>query len=279
MNDRIKRTQFYIQQNIADPISLEQLADVACLSPHHFHRLFKAEVGKTPKEYVAETRLKHIAHMLIIHKELSVTDFAFDFGYSSPAAFTRAFKALYGMGPRAFREQQWLLHKDRLAAYWASLKAGESAQPRPIKLQHMAARRLKAKRIIMQEKAVNAAYQDLIMKNQGRASHGITLYTESPFIQSRDAVRLYIALDETMGAAAGDDILDVQAGYYMPVPLTGNFEVLTDTLFTIYQRDIEPSAYRVASTIFFERVRLPDQPEGFDYFTSDRTLHACLVRR
>ena len=93
MDDRIKRVLFHIEQHISEPVSLGALAEVACVSEHHFHRLFKAELGKTPKAYVDRVRLEHVAHMMVIRRDLSFTELAFEYGYSSPAAFTRAFKA------------------------------------------------------------------------------------------------------------------------------------------------------------------------------------------
>ncbi len=46
-----------IQENIDKPLSLEILADVACFSPFHSHRLFAAHVGETLNDYIREPAL------------------------------------------------------------------------------------------------------------------------------------------------------------------------------------------------------------------------------
>lgn len=279
MDGRVERTLFYIEQNIRNHSVLAELAEVACLSKHHFHRLFKAEVGQAPKEYVRQVRLKHIAHMLIMHRDLSVTGVAFDFGFSSPAAFTRSFKNLYGDSPRRFREKNWVLHKERLEKHWASLEEGATWSPQSIQVRHMNPKRLMAVRTKMEQQALNAAYRQLIIENKGRISHAVTIYVDSPFSPNREDFRLYIALDENVSAEACGAILELQGGYYSPLEVTGDFDALAETMFDSYQRDIEPSGYSAGSTIFYERLCLPNSPEEFDYFASSRTLYQCLKRR
>ncbi|MBL4788022.1 MAG: helix-turn-helix transcriptional regulator [Kordiimonadaceae bacterium] len=279
MDDRIKRVLFHIEQNITEPVDLAKLADVACLSPHHFHRLFKAEQGETPKAYVDRVRLEHVAHMMVIRKDLGLTELAFEYGFSSPAAFTRAFKANFKVAPRAFRDTQREAHRERLEKHWASLEDGESFAPRKIVLNHMALKRLKAVRLLMQEEALNDAYKTLITENAGRISHGLTIYTEGPFQADRDSLRLHIALDENMAAGSRGDILELRSGYYHQQLVTGDFDAMTDTMFKTFQRDIEPSRYKVASTTFYERVKLPAVADGFDYFSSERTVFGCLTRK
>jgi|GEM_PF-3445436 len=279
MDDRIKRVLFHIEQNITEPVDLAKLAAVACLSPHHFHRLFKAEQGETPKAYVDRVRLEHVAHMMVIRKDLGITELAFEYGYSSPAAFTRAFKANFKMVPRAFRDRQREAHKERLEKHWASLEDGENFAPRKIVVNHMAAKRLKAVRLMMQGDALNHAYKKLISENTGRISHGLTIYTEGPFQADRDSLRLHIALDETVPAGSRGDILEICSGYYYQRPVTGAFDAMTDAMFKTYQRDIEPSRYKVASTTFYERVKLPAVADGFDYFSCERVVFGCLTRK
>ncbi len=48
----IQRTLDYIEENLHEQITLEKLADLACFSPFHYHRVFQAMVGETVIDYV-----------------------------------------------------------------------------------------------------------------------------------------------------------------------------------------------------------------------------------
>ena len=94
----------YIQDNLAGDLSLDRLAGRAGVSPYHFHRLFKAMVGEPPKKYVRRLRLEHAA-VRLKHTNRSVTGVAFEAGYETHEAFTRAFKSRFGASPRRFRSR------------------------------------------------------------------------------------------------------------------------------------------------------------------------------
>lgn len=279
MDARIEKALFFMEQHIAEPFSLTQLADAACLSPHHFHRLFKQEMKETPKAYFDRVRMEQIAHMMVVRKDLTITDMAFDYGYSSPAAFTRAFKGTYKMTPRTYRDSVRAQHKERLEQHWASLDEGESFKPQQLMVKHMPAKRLKAKRISMQEELLNQAYRELIAESEDRASHGITIYTEGPFREDRDNVRVHVALDVPADPKDTKGILELRGGYYYQQTVSGPFEAMADDMYKIFQRDIEPSRYKVATTTFYERFVLPNDPATFDYYAQKRTVFGCLVRR
>jgi AraC family transcriptional regulator len=102
---RILQVLVYIQQHLDEPLALSQLARVACFSPFHFHRVFKGMVGEPVKEYVRRLRLERAAHRLKLSQG-SVTDIALGAGYLSHEAFTRSFKAVFGVAPLEFRLAQ-----------------------------------------------------------------------------------------------------------------------------------------------------------------------------
>jgi len=278
MDDRIKRALFHIEQHISEPADLKALAEVACLSQHHFHRLFKTETGETPRGYVTRVRMEHIAHMMVIRRDLSFTELAFEYGFSSPAAFSRAFKAVYRTSPRAFRDKRRVEHKDRLEKYWAERAQKQSDKPPRPEVTHMPPKRVHAVRTVMQKDAVNEAYKKLIAFNKGRVSNGITIYTETPFGAGRDTRRLHIALAENPAVDARGHMLELRGGYYQQQRVTGDFDAMTEAMFDNFQNVIEPSRYRVASTIFYERIKLPATPEGFNYFACERTVFGCLSK-
>lgn len=100
---RINRTCDYIRAHLAERLDLETLAGVACFSPYHFHRVFTALMGQTPRGYVEERRLDWAANALGLRPDLAIVDIALESGFSSPSAFTRSFKARFGMTAAAYR--------------------------------------------------------------------------------------------------------------------------------------------------------------------------------
>ncbi len=83
--------------------SLEQLAARAGLSPWHFHRVFKAQTGLTPKAYATAHRAKRVREELSDAKA-TVTSALYDAGFNSNGRFYAASDAILGMTPKRFRD-------------------------------------------------------------------------------------------------------------------------------------------------------------------------------
>lgn len=81
--------------------SLASLAAKAGLSPHHFHRVFKAVTGLTPKDYAAAHRGRKLREQL--HDGASITQAIYDAGYNSGSRFYEKSKSLLGMTPSNYR--------------------------------------------------------------------------------------------------------------------------------------------------------------------------------
>jgi AraC family transcriptional regulator of adaptative response/methylated-DNA-[protein]-cysteine methyltransferase len=81
--------------------SLDQLAKQAALSTFHFHRLFKASTGLTPRAYAAAHRAGRMRQEL--RRADSVTDAIYEAGFNSSGRFYEQADALLGMTPRSYR--------------------------------------------------------------------------------------------------------------------------------------------------------------------------------
>ena len=99
---RILRVLVHIQRNLDESTPLEELAAIAAFSPYHFHRVFRGMVGESVKEYIRRLRLERAAMRLKL-SAMPITRIALEAGYESHQAFTRAFKAGYGVSPSAYR--------------------------------------------------------------------------------------------------------------------------------------------------------------------------------
>ncbi len=91
-----------IAASIDEALDLSELARGATLSPFHFHRIFRGMLGETPLEMHRRLRLERAASQLIASTK-TVTVIAFDAGYETHEAFTRAFRGAYAVPPSAFR--------------------------------------------------------------------------------------------------------------------------------------------------------------------------------
>lgn len=99
---RLCRAKDYIESCYDEPISLTLLAEVACLSRHHFLRLFKEAFKSTPHKYLTNVRLQH-ARKLIEEKGYRVAHACFLVGFENQSSFSRLFKHRFGRSPRTMR--------------------------------------------------------------------------------------------------------------------------------------------------------------------------------
>lgn len=101
----VQRVIDHVATRLVEAPALDTLASQACLSPFHFHRIFRGMVGETPLELVRRLRLERAAWQLAT-TDRTVTTIAFDAGFETHEAFTRAFRASYDDSPSGFRERR-----------------------------------------------------------------------------------------------------------------------------------------------------------------------------
>ena len=99
---RINRVIDYVNNHLEQTISLEKLAEVACFSPYHFHRIFVAVTGESVNFFTNRVRLEKGARLLKFSTE-TISEISIQCGFSSPSTFSRAFKQYFELSPRAYR--------------------------------------------------------------------------------------------------------------------------------------------------------------------------------
>jgi len=92
----------YIEDHLAEPISIATLAQLAGLSPYYFCRAFKQSLGVPPLRYHNQRRMER-AKLLLAKPASSVTDIGLTVGYSETSSFTAAFHKTTGLTPTAYR--------------------------------------------------------------------------------------------------------------------------------------------------------------------------------
>lgn len=102
--DRLGELQLWILDHLDEDLPLERLAQAAGLSPRHFSRRFKAELGVTPAAYVARARLEE-ARRRLEGGAVSLKDVARSCGFADEQNLRRAFRRELGVAPSAYRER------------------------------------------------------------------------------------------------------------------------------------------------------------------------------
>lgn len=100
--NRMNNVMDYIETNLANEISYDKIAKIACCSSYHFQRMFSFIIGVPLSEYIRRRRLTTAAFELQ-SSDIRVIDVAHKYRYESPEAFSRAFKNLHGVMPISAR--------------------------------------------------------------------------------------------------------------------------------------------------------------------------------
>ncbi|MEP6733690.1 MAG: AraC family transcriptional regulator [bacterium] len=102
--DRLNRVVTHIHEHLEDDLDLNKLAEIACLSPYHWHRIYHAVYGETLAATVKRQRL-HRAAGLLANSSTPIEEVSRKSGYENLQSFTRIFRAEYGMPPAQYRRE------------------------------------------------------------------------------------------------------------------------------------------------------------------------------
>lgn len=109
--DTIEKVIEYINSNLTSDLSLETVAKIAGFSPIHFHNCFKASTGYTLRSFVENSRIKKAANMLLTTNH-TLTEIAYECGFSSQSYFSYAFKRRMNKTPREYAKNVFSLYEN-----------------------------------------------------------------------------------------------------------------------------------------------------------------------
>ncbi len=101
--DNINRAINYLRDQYNNNFSLEDIANVANLSPFHFIRIFKATTGKTPYNYLLDIKIEKAKELLVLKKH-TITEICFLCGFNNLEHFSSVFKRKVGLLPSQYRK-------------------------------------------------------------------------------------------------------------------------------------------------------------------------------
>lgn len=264
VDPRIESAILQITTRFREPLLLADLASQVGLSPFHFLRLFKTQTGETPTVYLNRIRIEYAAHLTVIMPDAPLLQIALESGFTSAATFARAFRHYFDMTPSEYRQQK-------------KLEIHTTANTQGLKLLQLPDRHVKVERCVLNESALTLAYRHLGQRCSLAEQVVLGIFVDAPFHVDRANCRHYLALEQPVAPDSEDSML-LPGGLYVCVPVLGDMDALSYAILRFKTEQLDPSPYAIASTLAFERTRLPLRLEEFDYRHSEREL-LIKVRR
>jgi AraC family transcriptional regulator len=107
MDRRVFTLRKFINENLEQEFSVEQLAGQVKLSVSHLSTVFRKEIGVPPIRYIINLRLEESAKFLEHEDFMSVKQIGMRVGFNDQSRFVREFKKKYALTPKQYRNQKW----------------------------------------------------------------------------------------------------------------------------------------------------------------------------
>lgn len=104
LDSRLLKVIAFIKDNVRSEITLEKLADIACVTKSHLGRMFRESIGITPLQFVLRTRIQ-LAQRLLITSSHSVNWISSEVGFNDDSYFVRQFRQKVGFTPQDYRDK------------------------------------------------------------------------------------------------------------------------------------------------------------------------------
>jgi AraC-like DNA-binding protein len=105
IDPRIGEAMAFIERSLAHPVASRILAARVHLTANSFARLFRRELGASPRQYIMQRRLARASHLLLT-TTVPIKQIAAECGFCDRYYFTRMFRAAHGIGPGAYRRRR-----------------------------------------------------------------------------------------------------------------------------------------------------------------------------
>ena len=273
----IMKVLHYINQNLAEDVSLKTLSDIANYSPFHFQKVFLEAVSETPKQYVIRLRIERAAHFIKIFPNLPINEIASGCGFSSNSIFSRAFKNYYGVSAEKFRD----LPTDELAKLDVNkeihTKWAETSWITPItdiqeKIDTINTDTIPTVSTIYSTKIaciqttlshkenISFAFKSLVQwaNPQGLITPNtkfVGVWLDFPFMTTYTKCRFLcgIEVNSELKLAKGINIIELKKGQYVNYKLSGSINQTLDSLIALNHIHLDSMGYTISEMICYEQ--------------------------
>jgi AraC family transcriptional regulator len=267
----VQRAIELIARRLDDALDVNAIAAEACLSPFHFHRIFRGMAGEAPLELSRRLRLERSAWQLA-HTGRPVTTIAFDAGYEAHEAFTRAFRAAYAISPTSFRKRNTRrfvisaacgIHFDPDGAVSAFVARNSGGQTMDVTIETMPELRVGAVRHIGPYMQINQAFNQLHEITSGAGLKPtpdmalLAIYHDDPETTALSELRSDAGLTFPAGARLPKGLEErrLPAGRYARTTHVGPYEELGDVWARFMGEWLPASGERIRNGPSFELYR------------------------
>lgn len=290
--ERLLRVLVTIQERLDERLPLEELAALACFSPHHFHHVFTGMVGESLASHVRRLRLERAASRLK-RTDLPVVEIALEAGFESHEAFTRAFRGNFGVSPSQFRKRDGVAQilKTPSGIHYGRNGAIRDFQPveMPGEDFNVTINRLKPLRVAFVRhvgpyREVGAAW-DKLLTTLGREGwiggevQFIGICHDDPAVTPPDKVRYdaCVTVDSRFRAHEEIGVQTIRGGDYAVLTHFGPYEALSESYSRLLGQWLPRSGRRLRSAPGFEvYFNSPENTAPEDLVTD---IHAALETR
>lgn len=251
----VNRVVDYIGMNLYDVPTTRELAEIANISPYHLHRIFKSIIGENIGEFIIRLRLEDVALRLLMSKD-PVETIAYEVGYATKFALSKAFKRHFKVSPSLYRKQSKNIHPF----------FGEEPRKR-IELSPEI-RIVKAKTVVYiriidvygAEASFSKAWAQLgefAHKHQAvdNSVEFIGLSFDDPAITNPSRCRFYACFTPCCRVVpqGAFGVKEIPGGKYAVFLHNGAYYKLKDTYYNIYVNWLPKSKYRIRGSMSFEK--------------------------
>ncbi len=249
--ERLSRVIAHIHDHLAEELDLNRLADVAHLSPFHWHRVYQALYGESIANTVRRLRLQRGTGYLA-NTTLTVEQVARKCGYPNAQSFTRAFTAAYGLSPTRYRVEG--SHMAFRSGPVAASQAGYSVEVRQVPAVQLAG--IAHKGSYMQVgRAFEMAYTRMAAQGLARADmRWMAVYYDDPFAvpEAQLQSRAGLSLPPDGQPAAPLELFTLGGGWCAVLRHQGPYATMRSAYQWLYGQWLVQSGFEAADSPVFE---------------------------